>query len=341
MEPGSTSDSVDGRKRQKGRSARTRLGSMLPNIEPFVRKTDHNPRELRSWAKKTGFVSTFSGETTTSVSDKFDSAGFDIEKGRGGGGSSPKIEIDPILGRTRPNRGSEIEAENASVPDGRRNDNGRNGGILGFRDNGSVRGGEKERRRIRDEAILEDKVDERLNGNVNVNGDRNGTVNGNGIEVHVANPVETKKEEEKVERDEQIYMYPGGQEPADEGWHRQSEMRFGLRDNPGFLPLIYYGLQHFLSLAGSLIFIPLIIVPAMGGTDKDTATLISTMLLVTGVSTILHSYFGTRLPLVQGSSFVYLAPALVIINAREYRNLTEHVSSVRQIIVILIVYGLS
>lgn len=32
-------------------------------------------------------------------------------------------------------------------------------------------------------------------------------------------------------------------------------------------PLIYYGLQHFLSLAGSLVFIPLIMVPAMGGTD--------------------------------------------------------------------------
>jgi nucleobase transporter 1/2 len=31
--------------------------------------------------------------------------------------------------------------------------------------------------------------------------------------------------------------------------------------------LVYYGLQHYLSMAGSLIFIPLIIVPAMGGTD--------------------------------------------------------------------------
>ena len=139
-----------------------------------------------------------------------------------------------------------------------------------------------------------------------------------------------------------------------------------------------YGLQHYLSLAGSLIFIPLIIIPAMGGSDvsisfcnllclwafaniwclnislyswvwcnvrrkftlfsllciyftwviqKDTATVISTMLLVSGVTTILHSYFGTRLPLVQGSSFVYLAPALVIMNSRDFRNLTEHVSS--------------
>jgi len=53
---------------------------------------------------------------------------------------------------------------------------------------------------------------------------------------------------------------------------------------------------------------------------------ISTVLLVSGIATILHSYFGTRLPLVQGSSFVYLAPALVVMNSQEFRNLTEHVS---------------
>ncbi|KAG6497585.1 hypothetical protein ZIOFF_045486 [Zingiber officinale] len=32
--------------------------------------------------------------------------------------------------------------------------------------------------------------------------------------------------------------------------------------------LMFYGIQHYLSLAGSLIFTPLIMVPAMGSTDK-------------------------------------------------------------------------
>lgn len=59
--------------------------------------------------------------------------------------------------------------------------------------------------------------------------------------------------------------------------------------------------------------------------QEETATVISTMLLVSGITTILHSYFGTRLPLVQGSSFVYLAPALVIINSEDFRNLSENV----------------
>ncbi|KAG0474794.1 hypothetical protein HPP92_014480 [Vanilla planifolia] len=65
-------------------------------------------------------------------------------------------------------------------------------------------------------------------------------------------------------------------------------------------------------------------VPAMGGSDGETATVISTMLLLSGMTTIMHSFFGTRLPLVQGSSFVYLAPALVITNSAEYRNLSEN-----------------
>lgn len=33
------------------------------------------------------------------------------------------------------------------------------------------------------------------------------------------------------------------------------------------VPLIYYGLQHYLSLVGSLVLIPLVMVPVMGGTD--------------------------------------------------------------------------
>jgi hypothetical protein len=31
--------------------------------------------------------------------------------------------------------------------------------------------------------------------------------------------------------------------------------------------LIFYGIQHYLSIAGSLVFVPLILVPNMGGSD--------------------------------------------------------------------------
>lgn len=326
------------KKKEGGANGNSRLGSMLPRIDPFVPRKDHNPGELRSWAKKTGFVSDFSGETSTSASEQFSSR-FDLEKGvdHRGGGSSPKIEIDPILGRTR--RGTEIEPDSGSGP-GRGVRKKENGGILGVRD-GTARD-ENERRGTVNEPVLGPKEDERnVNGTRHANGiSRIGNQNanrgimngnqiapGNGHEVPMVTPSvagDLKIEDEKAERDIEDGLSPEGAEPGHGGWSRQSRLKHGLRDNPGYVPLVYYGLQHYLSLVGSIVFIPLIMVPAMGGTDKDTATVISTMLLITGVTTILHSYFGTRLPLVQGSSFVYLAPALVIINAREFRNLTEH-----------------
>ena len=61
MEAGSSSQFPDKPKRVKGASISSKLGSIFPKIEPFVPRIDHNPNELRSWAKRTGFVSDYSG----------------------------------------------------------------------------------------------------------------------------------------------------------------------------------------------------------------------------------------------------------------------------------------
>ncbi|XP_057961861.1 nucleobase-ascorbate transporter 11 [Malania oleifera] len=319
MATGSSSGTSKKAETQKGN---TKLEPAIPNIEPFVPRRDHNPKELKSWAKRTGFVSVFSGEVATSASErdrneKNESARFDLEKGidQRNGSSSPKIEIDPVLGLTR-NRGIEIESESGP---GRVLPKSKTDGVLRLRDGQGA--AQNQGGRIGNEPILSEDDDKKVSLNVQ----ENGIVKGNGREVAQVTPVaEPKKEDDKVEDEVGITVYPDGEEPPPGGWRRSLRMRCGLRDNPGFVPLICYGVQHYLSLAGSLIFIPLILVPAMGGTDKDTATVISTMLLVTGITTILHSFFGTRLPLVQGSSFVYLAPGLVIMNSRDFRNLTEH-----------------
>ncbi|XVF46857.1 hypothetical protein PTKIN_Ptkin03bG0061900 [Pterospermum kingtungense] len=108
----------------------------------------------------------------------------------------------------------------------------------------------------------------------------------------------------------------------DEGFvGRHSHMKYELRDSPGLVPIGLYGFQHYLSILGSLILIPLVTVPAMGGAYEDTANVVSTVLFVSGVTTLLHSFFGSRLPLIQGPSFVYLAPALAIINSPEFQGL--------------------
>ncbi|CAN6544270.1 unnamed protein product [Malus baccata var. baccata] len=70
-------------------------------------------------------------------------------------------------------------------------------------------------------------------------------------------------------------------------------------------------------MLGSIILIPLVIVPAMGGTYEDTANVVSTLLFVSGVTVKIH--------LIQGPSFVYLAPTLAIINSPKFQGLNGNV----------------
>lgn len=49
--------------------------------------------------------------------------------------------------------------------------------------------------------------------------------------------------------------------------------------------------------------------------------MVSTVLFVCGITTLLHTSFGSRLPLIQGPSFVFLAPVLAIINSPEFQGL--------------------
>ncbi|KAJ1286295.1 hypothetical protein BS78_03G342700 [Paspalum vaginatum] len=117
---------------------------------------------------------------------------------------------------------------------------------------------------------------------------------------------------------------PQLQEEEEEAPERPAHVKYELRDTPGLFPLVVYGFQHYISMVGSIILIPLVIVPAMGGSADDMAAVVSTVLLVTGMTTLLHMCVGTRLPLVQGPSFVYLAPALAIINSPEFFGLNDN-----------------
>ncbi|XP_042408724.1 nucleobase-ascorbate transporter 11-like isoform X1 [Zingiber officinale] len=286
-------------------------------IEPFVPRTDHNPRELKSWARRTGFDPNLSGETSSVISDRDTAdepqvpARLDLENGirRRGDAFPRKAEIEPAMGRGRigaEDRGVEIGPAPAKVEKEKRKVTVEPLGV----------GIKNERREVGNELLLRVKSDEPV---------RNGHDNGAAPVFSVKADEDPKAEARKDERGVEIDFSSDDQEPEDpSGYKQPSDFRSTVTDNPGITLLMLYGIQHYLSLAGSLVFTPLIMVPAMGGTDEETAAVISTMLLVSGVTTIMHSYFGSRLPLVQGSSFVYLAPALVIINSEEYRNLNEN-----------------
>lgn len=159
---------------------------------------------------------------------------------RGGGSTSPKIEIDPILGRTKQNRRSEIET---TPGNGNKNENS----VMSGPGVGALRS--ENQRRVVDESSLRNREEEMRGG---LNGNRN--VNGNGIDAKVKSSAtgseggdggsgacpgpgsESKKDEENIEVSPEINgNHPGGEEPSpDPGWwNNRLELRCGLRDKPG------------------------------------------------------------------------------------------------------------
>ncbi|KAK8937951.1 Nucleobase-ascorbate transporter 7 [Platanthera guangdongensis] len=76
---------------------------------------------------------------------------------------------------------------------------------------------------------------------------------------------------------------------------------------------VLLGFQHYLVMLGTIVLIPTILVPQMGGGHEEKARVIQNLLFVAGISTLLQSSLGTRLPIVIGGSFTYLLPTVSII----------------------------
>lgn len=318
-------------------------------VPPFAgNNNDHNPRDLRSWARRTGFHPSafFSGESAVSNSstptahppppphappassrrpprppetEQDPAPPLDLE--RGCGGPRPRRRIDLRGELEIPAVADEVSAEPEAARRGRGD---------GRKRNGVERPPGGERREALNAARS-------APGVAQADAGAGKTAEEAAEAKRKAEEAEARKKKEDEERDAELAAYyqeqwaneeEGAGEGAADGetapLHRAPGLRCGVTENPGWGLLVFYGIQHYLSIAGSLVFIPLILVPTMGGSDEDTATVISTMLLVSGLTTILHTFLGSRLPLIQGSSFVYLAPALVIANSEEFRNLSEN-----------------
>jgi NCS2 family nucleobase:cation symporter-2 len=87
------------------------------------------------------------------------------------------------------------------------------------------------------------------------------------------------------------------------------------------LPLgktLTYGMQHVLTMYGGIIAPPLIVGGAAGLSSQEIGALIASCLFVGGLATILQTvgipFFGSQLPLVQGTSFAAVATMVAIID---------------------------
>lgn len=96
-----------------------------------------------------------------------------------------------------------------------------------------------------------------------------------------------------------------------------NQIIYGLDDRPPWPRAVLLALQHALTMFGSTVSIPLLFGPVMGMDQQQIAILISSVMLCSGVATLLQSTFGSRLPIIQGVSFSFIAAFFFIIGEVE------------------------
>ncbi len=88
---------------------------------------------------------------------------------------------------------------------------------------------------------------------------------------------------------------------------------YGLEDRPPTPRAAVLAVQHVLTMFGSTVAVPLLLGPSMGMDNSQIAVLISSVMLCSGIATFIQASFGTRLPIIQGVSFSFLAAFSFII----------------------------
>lgn len=92
------------------------------------------------------------------------------------------------------------------------------------------------------------------------------------------------------------------------------EIIFGIDDRPPLLQSSVLGIQHYLTMIGANIAVPLLLAQAMGMPSDVTIRFVGTFFVVSGVATLAQTTFGNRYPIVQGAPFSMLVPALTIVS---------------------------
>lgn len=112
---------------------------------------------------------------------------------------------------------------------------------------------------------------------------------------------------------------PPTREALEEGG---KDLLYGIDDTPPPPQALALGLQHYLTMFGSTVAIPLLLAGPLGIDDQPAqlATLIATMFFVSGVATLLQTSWGNRLPIIQGGTFSILNPAIVVMTAGVLAN---------------------
>ncbi|KAL4635980.1 solute carrier family 23 member 2-like [Arapaima gigas] len=107
---------------------------------------------------------------------------------------------------------------------------------------------------------------------------------------------------------------------------RRMDMIYTIEDTPPWYLCVFLGLQHYLTCFSGTIAVPFLLAEAMcvGYDQWATSQLIGTIFFCVGITTLLQTTLGCRLPLFQASAFAFLAPARAILSLDKWKcNTTD------------------
>ncbi|XP_064208008.1 solute carrier family 23 member 1 [Anguilla rostrata] len=99
------------------------------------------------------------------------------------------------------------------------------------------------------------------------------------------------------------------------------DMIYCIDDVPPWYLCILLGLQHYLTCFSGTIAVPFLLAEAMCvGRDQYTISqLVGTIFTCVGITTLIQTTFGVRLPLFQASAFAFLIPAQAILKLDKWK----------------------
>lgn len=93
-------------------------------------------------------------------------------------------------------------------------------------------------------------------------------------------------------------------------------MLLGLNEKPAPATTVFVAFQHLLAVLGGIVTAPLLIARGMGLSDVETAYLISSSLVISGVATVIQvsrfGVLGSGLLSIQGTSFAFIGPLIYV-----------------------------
>ncbi|XP_073680906.1 solute carrier family 23 member 1 [Garra rufa] len=122
----------------------------------------------------------------------------------------------------------------------------------------------------------------------------------------------------------EVQEMPADNAKMSDGSQNKSEgfdMIYRIEDVPPWYLCVLLGLQHYLTCFSGTIAVPFLLAEAMCvGQDQYTVSqLVGTIFTCVGITTLIQTTFGVRLPLFQASAFAFLIPAQAILRLDKWK----------------------